>query len=314
VASRLIRAAETAKIELSHHAYTTVREPFLASKGKKALHLEAEIARETFEDLIRPLLEETIEAIDRALEDAKLTHDDLDRVVLVGGSTRIPLVQQMVAEHLGLQPEDSVQPDLCVALGAAIQAGVLSGEAVEAILVDVIPHSLGIAAAVETPMGLIPDVFSTIIPRNSVIPVSRSDVYCTSYDNQEAVRIEVFQGENAIAHENVPLGEFLVEGLPKQKAGQVKVEVHFDFDINGILTVTATEKGEGNQESLVVSNATHSQTSTQDLKAAQARIESLFRNSLFVEAADSEDAEPDAAQTSANDAIIDLDEMSIQEQ
>ncbi len=274
--ARLLRAAEQVKIELSSHAFVTVREAFLASKGSTALHLETEIARSDFENLIRPLLAETLFAIDRALEDAKLSADEIDRVILVGGSTRLPLVHEMVSEHLGQQPIDGIQPDLCVALGAAIQAGVLSGESVDAILVDVCPHSLGIAAAVSSPMGIMPGFFSIVIPRNSVVPISRSEVYFTSVDNQTMVQVEVFQGENIRAEENVPLGDFMVENLPAQPAGTVQVEIHFDFDINGILTVTATEKGKGNQGSLVVNNSSVQRLSSHELTAARAEMDTLF--------------------------------------
>lgn len=276
--ARLLRAAEQIKVTLSSHAFAPVREAFLGSKGKTALHLETEIARTDFEELIRPLLAETLEAIDRALSDAQLTSDDLDRIILVGGSTRMPLVQQMVEEHLGQAPIDGVQPDLCVALGAALQAGVLVGEAVEAILVDVIPHSLGISAAITTPMGIMPGFFSVIIPRNSVVPVSRSEVYSTLSPNQPAVEIEVFQGENEIAEENVPLGSYRVEGLPPAPAGSVQIEVHFDFDVNGILTVTTTEKGKGQQGTLVVNNAGIQRLSSHELKQAKADLAALFES------------------------------------
>jgi molecular chaperone DnaK len=281
--ARLERAAERAKMELSEHAFTTVREPFLVSQGKTALHLEVELSRETFEGLIRSMLEETLEAIDRALVDAKLEASELDRVILVGGSTRIPLVQRLVANHLGQAPIDGIQPDLCVALGAAIQAGVLSGESVDAILVDVIPHSLGIAVVMNTPMGILPGMFSTIIPRNSVIPVSRSNIYSTFMDNQEAVEIEVFQGENAIARENVPLGNFHVENIPPSPAGSIQIEVHFDFDHNGILTVTATEKGKGQQGGLVVNDSETARLSSHELTRSRAEIESLFELSEGLE-------------------------------
>ncbi|MDJ0733153.1 MAG: Hsp70 family protein [Nostocaceae cyanobacterium] len=274
--ARLLRAAEQLKIDLSSYAFATVREAFLGSKGKTALHLETEVARADFEELIRPLLEETLEAIDRALADANLEPEDIDRVILVGGSTRIPIVQQMIEEHLGQTPTDGIQPDLCVALGAALQAGVLVGESVDAILVDVIPHSLGIAAAVSTPMGIMPGYFSVIIPRNSVVPVSRSHVYSTLVDEQEVVEIEVFQGENAIAEENVPLGSFKVENLPPKPAGGIQIEVHFDFDLNGILTVTTTEKGKGQQGRLVVNNAGMQKLSSHELKQARADLEALF--------------------------------------
>ncbi|KYC43008.1 heat-shock protein Hsp70 [Scytonema hofmannii PCC 7110] len=281
--ARLLRAAEQVKIDLSSHAFATVREAFLASKGKTPLHLETEVARTDFEKLIRPLLEETLEAIDRALTDAKLEPEEIDRIILVGGSTRIPLVQQMIQEDLGQTPTDGIQPDLCVALGAALQAGVLIGEAVDAILVDVIPHSLGIATAVPTPMGIMPGYFSVIIPRNSVVPVSRSQVYSTVFDEQEVVEIEVFQGENAIAEENVPLGSFRVENLPPQPAGSIQIEVHFDFDLNGILTVTTTEKGKGQQGTLVVNNAGIEKLSSHELKQARTDLEALFKNDETIE-------------------------------
>ena len=250
--------------------------PFLASQGKTALHLETEISRADFESLITPLLKDTIEAIDRALSDAQMETEDIDRVILVGGSTRIPLVQQMVENHLPGISVSSFNPDLCVGLGAALQAGVLSGEAVESILVDVIPHSLGIAAVMETAFGLTPDMFSTIIPRNSVIPTSRSQVYRTSYDRQDIVEIEVYQGENAIARENVPLGSFKIEGLPPKPAGALPIEVHFDFDLNGILTVTATEKGKGQQSSFVVNNAETGRLSSHEVEQSRNAIGSLF--------------------------------------
>ncbi|MBD2304965.1 Hsp70 family protein [Chroococcidiopsis sp. FACHB-1243] len=281
--ARLLQAAESAKIQLSSHGFTTVREAFLGSKGKTALHLEAEISRPDFEQSIRPLVEETLEAIDRALADAELEPKDLDRIILVGGSTRIPLIQHAIEAHLGQSPTDGIEPDLCVALGASLQAGVLVGEAVDAILVDVTPHSLGISAAIDTPMGIMPGFFSVIIPRNSVIPVSRAEVYSTMRDNQEAVEIEVFQGENPAAEENVPLGSFKVENLPLKSAGSVQVEVHFDFDLNGILTVTATEKGKGQQGKLVVNNTGVHRLSSHELHQARLDLEELFEDDEAIE-------------------------------
>lgn len=274
--ARLLQAAEQAKIVLSEHAFTTVREPFLVSKGETALHLETDIAREDFESLIKPLLKETLDAIDRALDDADMTADAIDRAILVGGSTRIPLVQRLVEAHLPDTPVSSFEPDLCVGMGAALQAGVLSGAAVDSILVDVSPHALGIAAVMDTAFGPMPGMFSTIIPRNSVIPTSRSQVYSTAVDDQRIVEVEVFQGENPIAKENVPLGSFLIEGIPPKPAGVVQVEVHFDFDINGILTVTATEKGQGQQQSLVVNDTQTGRLSSHELHQSRDAIASLF--------------------------------------
>ena len=313
--ARLLRAAEQLKIEMSSHAFATVREAFLASKGKTALHLDTEIARADFEKLISPLIEETLEAIDRALADANLQADDIDRIILVGGSTRIPLVRQMIEEHLGQAPTDGIQPDLCVALGAALQAGVLVGESVDAILVDVIPHSLGIAAAVNTPMGIIPGYFSVIIPRNSVVPVSRSEVYSTLLDDQEAVEIEVFQGENTMAQENVPLGSFRVENLPPKQAGGVQVEVHFDFDLNGILTVTTTEKGKGQQGTLVVNNAGIQKLSSHELKQARVNLESLFQSDETIQKSPKATISPEltALLENAQKALFIVDEVQEEE-
>jgi molecular chaperone DnaK len=318
--ARLLRAAEQLKIDLSSHAFATVREAFLGSKGKTALHLETEVARTDFEKLIRPLLQETLEAIDRALTDANLEANEIDRIILVGGSTRIPLVQEMIAKHLGQTPTDGIQADLCVALGAALQAGVLVGESVDAILVDVIPHSLGIAAAVPTAMGIMPGYFSVIIPRNSVVPVSRSHVYSTLFDEQDAVEIEVFQGENAMAQENVPLGSFRVENLPPQPAGSIQVEVHFDFDLNGILTVTTTEKSKGQQGTLVVNNAGIQKLSSHELKQARADLEALFESDETIEISAEESIEsveiaPELAAllNGAQQALLTVDEEQAEE-
>jgi molecular chaperone DnaK len=290
--ARLLQVAEQVKIDLSSHAFATVRETFLGTKGSTALHLETEIARSDFQDLIQPLLAETLTAIDKALADADLTAADLDRVILVGGSTRLPLVQEMVKEHLGQAPIDGVQPDLCVALGAAIQAGVLSGAEIDSILVDVCPHSLGIAVAIDTPMGLRPGFFSVIIPRNSVVPISRSEVYTTFRDDQEMVEIDVSQGENVVAEENVPLGSFSIEDLPLRPAGGVKIEVHFDFDINGILTVTATEKDQGSQSSLVVNNTSVHRLSANELTAARDELDALFADELDTDESEQSGTDP----------------------
>ncbi|MGK7888782.1 MAG: Hsp70 family protein [Leptolyngbyaceae cyanobacterium] len=307
--ARLRQAAETTKIGLSDNAFVQVREAYLASKGEEALHLNVEVAREDFENLIQPLLKETLEAINRALEDADLTPDAIDRVILVGGSTRIPLVQRLVEEHLPDVPVSSFEPDLCVGMGAALQAGVLSGAEVDSILVDVIPHSLGIAAMTDTPMGPIPGFFSVIIPRNTVIPVSRSEIYYTAADNQEKVNIEVFQGENALARENVPLGEFWVEDLPPKPAGNLKIEVHFDFDINGILTVTATEKGKGQAQSLTVNNAETGRLSSNELTQARESVSDLFEDFaeqlLQTEVEDADDGEEDGESKAVEVEVLD---------
>ena len=274
--ARLLQAAERAKIELSERSRVAVREPYLFSQGDTPVHLDTELRRDELEDLVRPLLRDTLEAIDRALADAGLKPADLDRVILVGGSTRMPLVQELVEQHLGGVAVNSFEPDRCVALGAALQAGVLNGEEVETFLVDVTPHSLGIATAMETELGLIPNIFSTIIPRNTVIPVSRSKLYCTMRDGQQLVRIEVSQGEHLNADENVPLGYFDIESLPDRPAGDVAIEVQFGFDLNGILTVTASETSSGKQEQLVVNKSSIQRLASHELKYSRSAIDMLF--------------------------------------
>lgn len=289
--ARLLQAAERAKIQLSERPRVTVREAYLHSQGDTPLHLHTELERGAFEELIEPLLVDTLAAIDRALADAGLRAGELDRVILVGGSTRIPRVQALVEEHLAGVPVTSFEPDRCVALGAALQAAVLSGDLVETFLVDVTPHSLGVATAVETEMGLIPNVFSTIIPRNTVIPVSRSRLYFTMHDNQKRVRIEVSQGENLNAEDNVPLGSFDVEGLPLKRAGEVSIEVHFSFDLSGLLTVTASETSSGRQEQLVVNDARTLRLASHQLERSRDTVDSLFAS--LVEAADQPSGEED---------------------
>ncbi|MFM7675621.1 MAG: Hsp70 family protein [Synechococcus sp.] len=274
--ARLLQAAERAKLALSEHTRVAVREAYLLSQGDTPLHLDTELLREEFEALIRPLLRDTLAAIDRALADAQLEPSGLDRVILVGGSTRIPLVQELVETHLGGVPVNSFEPDRCVALGAALQAAVLNGEEVDTFLVDVTPHSLGIATAMESEMGLMTNIFSTIIPRNTAIPVTRSRLYFTLTDNQKLVRVEVSQGENSNALENVPLGSFEVQGLPPKPAGEVSIEVQFSFDLNGILTVTACEASSGQQQQLVVNNASLHRMPCHDLAQSRTELEQLF--------------------------------------
>jgi molecular chaperone DnaK len=274
--ARLLQAAERAKIQLSERTRVMLREAFLHSQGDTPLHLETELLREEFESLIQPLLAETLTAIDRALADAGLQAADLDRAILVGGSTRIPMVQELVEAHLPGVAVNSFEPDRCVALGAALQAAVLDGQEVETFLVDVTPHSLGVATAMETEQGLIPNIFSTILPRNTVIPASRSRLYFTMHDNQKLVRIEVSQGENLNAADNIPLGSFEVAGLPAKPAGDVAIEVQFSFDLNGILTVTACETGSGRQEQLVVNDAGTQRLASHQLERSRNLVESLF--------------------------------------
>jgi molecular chaperone DnaK len=310
VQARILRAAETAKIELSQHTSTTVRLGFLATVGQVSQHLEVEVTRNKFEELIRPLLTETITAIELTLKDAKLTPEEIDRVILVGGSTRIPLVQTLVADYMGQEPTSSVQPDLCVALGAVIQAGVIAGEEVNNILVDVMPHSLGIAAMVDTINGLFHDAFSVIIPRNTTIPVSSSSSYTTVHDNQSTVEIRVYQGENPVASKNVHLGTFAIKKLPKRPVGEIDIEVHFDFDANGILTVTATDSVQGIRKSMEVSGLQTTRLSPHEISTSREHLDQLFETALVIDQDLDPEFDPDLDPDLDSELDPDLDSES----
>ncbi|MDP9381154.1 MAG: Hsp70 family protein [Chloroflexota bacterium] len=251
--ARLSRAAEDAKIGLSSQPFVRVREEYLLSNEGRPLHLDVEVSRAEFEDMIEDLVGGTIESLDAALQDAGIEADDLDRILFVGGSTRIPLVWRMVHEHTGVEPETAVNPDEAVALGAAVQAAIIAGEPLDAILVDVTPHSLGIEVA-EWQFGeIVPDRYNVIIQRNTTIPTSRSEVYTALVPSQTSVQVKIFQGENPVASRNTLLGDFLFEGLRPETPGEPpRVTVKFDFDINGILNVSAVDRGTGKQAGTTV--------------------------------------------------------------
>jgi molecular chaperone DnaK len=207
------------------------------------------LTRAKFEDLIHDLVEGLREPVNNALKDARMTKADLDEVVLVGGSTRVPAVQQLVKELTGKQPNMGVNPDEVVAVGAAIQAAVLMGEVKDVVLLDVTPLSLG----VETMGG----VMTTIIERNTTIPVRRSEIFSTAEDNQPAVDIHVLQGEREMARDNRTLGQFKLEGIPLAPRGVPQIEVTFDIDANGILKVSARDKASGKEQTVTISNSSN---------------------------------------------------------
>ena len=241
---RLKEASEQAKKELSFKLETEINLPFITIDPgtNQPLHLQKKLTRARLEEMIRDLVDRTMEIVKRALEDAKLRPQDIDDVVLVGGSTRIPLVQQKIKEFFGKEPHKGVNPDEVVAVGAAIQAGVLAGEVKEILLVDVTPLSLG----VETYGG----VMTVLIPRNTPIPYKKCEIFTTASDYQTEVEIHVLQGERPLAKDNKSLGRFYLTGIPPAPRGVPKIEVCFDIDVDGILHVTAKDMGTGKEQSI----------------------------------------------------------------
>lgn len=246
--ARLLRAAEAAKIALSSRPTVRVQEEYLLTVEGRPLHLDEELERADFEAAIADLLDGTLESLDAALRDAGMSAEDLDKVLFVGGSTRIPLVWELVRERTGLEPAVAVNPDEAVALGAAVQAAIIAGEPLDAILVDVTAHSLGIEIAELEHGRVIPDHYSVIIPRNTTIPTSRAEIYSALHPAQTAIDLKIYQGEHPVASQNTLLGQFLFEHLRPEAPGQPpRITVQFDFDLNGIVTISAVDRGSGRQ-------------------------------------------------------------------
>ncbi|MDZ8241613.1 MAG: molecular chaperone DnaK [Nostoc sp. ChiQUE01a] len=244
---RLTEAAEKAKIELSSATQTNINLPFITATQEGPKHLDMTLTRAKFEEMTSDLLDRCRKPVKQALEDAKLTNAEIDEVVLVGGSTRIPAVQDLVQRMTGKEPNQGVNPDEVVAVGAAIQAGVLAGEVKDILLLDVTPLSLG----VETLGG----VMTKIITRNTTIPVKKSEIFSTAADGQTNVEIHVLQGERELSTGNKSLGTFRLDGIPPAPRGVPQIEVTFDIDANGILSVTATDRATGKQQSISITGA-----------------------------------------------------------
>ncbi len=247
---RLKEVAEKAKKDLSGMVSTQVSAPFIA-KGDdgEPLHLDMTLTRAKFEDLISDLVESTLDPVKKALKDAKMSKKDIDKVILVGGSTRVPLVYETVTKELGKEPSREVNPDEVVAMGAAIQGGVLTGDINDIVLLDVTPLSLGL----ETLGG----VMTTLIPRNTTIPTSKTEVFSTAADNQPAVDIHILQGERPMAADNKTLGNFQLANIPPAPRGVPKIEVTFDIDANGIVNVKAKDLGTNKEQSITITSSTN---------------------------------------------------------
>lgn len=246
---RIKEAAEKAKCELSSVVETNINLPFITADANGPKHLDISLTRAKFEDLCRDLLDRCKKPVEQALKDAGLSKGDIDEVVLVGGSTRIPAVQALVKDYTGKEPNQSVNPDEVVAVGAAIQAGVLAGEVKDIVLLDVTPLTLGI----ETLGG----VSTPLVPRNTTIPVSKSQVFSTAENNQTAVDIHVLQGERPMAKDNKSLGMFRLDGIPPAMRGMPQIEVTFDIDANGIVNVSAKDKATNKEQKITITNSSN---------------------------------------------------------
>jgi molecular chaperone DnaK len=284
--SRLWWAAEEAKKRLSAEPYATIHEEALIERNGKPLHLELEISRSEYEEMIRPLVDSTLDSVSKALQDSGKRPSDMDAVLLVGGSTRTPLVFNLLTERIGLEPRQDVHPDLCVALGAGVMASRLAGRSVDRVLVDVSPYSFGISFLGERGGVPYPHCFKPIVRRNTPLPLTRTEQYVTSYPFQEDVQLAVYQGEDEDALKNIPVGDFRIEKLtPLPGANEILCRMRLDLD--GILQVTAVEKRTGKSKQITIANALETK-SAEEIAAGRKRIQELYesRRSEFSEVED----------------------------
>ncbi len=272
--ARILRAAEAAKRYLSDHPFAHIEEEYLTEVGGKPVHLSMELARSEYEAMIAPYIEETLQAIHTALRSADLTASQVEKILLVGGATRTPMIRRRLVEVFGHEPRGEVDADLCVALGAAIEGAAIAGAEVSAVLVDVTPYTFGTSALGEFEGEIYPYSYVPIIPRNTPIPVRKSEVFFTVADDQTQVDVRIYQGENADALQNIKIGEFRVEGLSKAPAGN-EVVLDLALDRDGILHVAAREKKTGLERRISIDQAV-TRYEAAELQQAKERIGSLF--------------------------------------
>lgn len=280
--ARITRAAENAKFVLSDQPYAKIEEEYLLEHNGVAVHLSLELSRTAYESMIEDYINTTIDALHIALKGAKLTASDIDEIVLVGGSTRTPCIRERLFDIFGFEPQIAVDPDLCVAMGAATQAAMISGQQVDAVLVDVTPYTYGTSA-----LGFLygepyPHQFCPIIHKNSPLPNRKTEAFMTAADGQDAAEIAIYQGEDPDALNNTKIGEFLVEGLRDVEAGNV-ITITLDLDINGILHVSAQEKATGLEKSITIKNAM-ARFEKDSLNTAKNRIGQLFGQNVVLDA------------------------------
>lgn len=285
--ARLLRAVEAAKRHLSFHPFARIEEEFIAEKDGQALHVQMEVTRSEYEELIQPLVMRTMDSVRRALEDARLTPGDIDKVVLVGGSTRTPLVSALLEDRLDQAAHQEVNPDLCVAMGASIQAALIAGQNVGAVLVDITPHSLGIRC-LDTMHGVdFPYRFAPILRRNTPLPASRSEMFSTVHDSQSEVEIEIYQGEHDDVRFNHRIGNFRITGLAPVQAGN-QLLVQCDLNLDGMLKVSAKEKATGLSKQVTIENAL-SRFEGSEIAEARERLDQLWEASVEDDELDEED-------------------------
>ena len=272
--ARITRAAENAKLHLSDQPYAQIEEEYLLEQEGAAIHLSVELSRMTYEEMIEDYINATLDAVHIALKGAKLTTSEIDEIILVGGSTRTPCIRERLLNEFGFEPHGEVDPDLCVAMGAATQAAIIAGQPIDTVLVDVTPYTYGTSAIGTLNGESYLFMFVPVIHKNSALPTRKTEAFMTTHDGQDTVEVTIYQGEDPDALNNIKIGEFWIEGLQDVEAGNV-IMLTLDLDLNGILHVSAQEKATGLKKSITIKNAL-SRFENTALDTARQRITSLF--------------------------------------